>query len=88
MMIGKLIESETRCFLDNGTGNNRKGLWLSVDMIEDAKLSYIRFQGFIPLQEMIMYQVSFEKAKQYSGKWQRRTQDYCKRIKHLDWRGI
>lgn len=47
IMIGMLIENKTQCFLDNGTGNNRKGLWLSdVDMSEDAKLSLIGFHAF------------------------------------------
>ena len=47
IMICKLLDSSTRCFLDNSTGNNRKGLWLSnVNMNEDAKLSLIGFHAF------------------------------------------
>ena len=47
LMIGRLAQYETRCFLDNGTGNNRKGLWLdNLEMSEDAKLSLIGFHAF------------------------------------------
>lgn len=28
IMIGLLLEEQTRCFLDTGSGNNRKGLWV------------------------------------------------------------
>ena len=47
IMIGLLLEEQTRCFLDTGSGNNRKGLWLSdVDMSQDLKQALIGFHSF------------------------------------------
>ena len=47
IMIGLLLEEQTRCFLDTGSGNNRKGLWLSdVDMSKDLKQALIGFHSF------------------------------------------
>ena len=43
IMIGLLLDKQTRCFLDTGSGNNRKGLWLSnVDISEDMEASFDR----------------------------------------------
>ena len=47
MNIGLLPEEQTSCFLDTGSGNNRKGLWLSdVDMSQDLKQALIWFHSF------------------------------------------
>ena len=66
-MIGLLLEEQTRCFLDTGSGNNRKGLWLSdVDMSQDLKQALIRFHSS---QKMTIHQVSSEKVWWHVGKW-------------------
>ena len=47
IMIGLRLEEQTHCFLDTGSGNNRKGLWLSdMDMSQDLKQALIGFHSF------------------------------------------
>ena len=47
ILIGKCIEEKDRCFIDFGSGKNRKGLWLGdIDMEVNMKECLIGFHAF------------------------------------------
>ena len=60
IIIGLLLDKQTCCFLDTGSGNNRKGLWLSdVDMSEDLKQALIRFPSFTKKERLMTCDMTY-----------------------------